>query len=77
MLVYYTSPTIGNFHIYQMTGYGSLTFIPGLSFVATTDSFTPSSLVVSGTGDYSLTITPSGLNLPYQDGTIVTFYLEY
>lgn len=77
MLVYYTSPTIGNFHIYQMTGYNSLTFISGLSFVATSGPFTPSSLAVLGTGSYSLTISPSALNLPYEDGTIVTFYLEY
>ena len=77
MLVYYTSPTIGNYHIYQMSSYSSLTFISGLSFVATTGSFTPSSLAVLGSGTYSLTISPSALNLPYEDGTIVTFYLEY
>jgi hypothetical protein len=77
MLVYYTSPTIGNYHIYQMTGYGSITFIAGLSFIASTGSFTPSSLSVLGVGAYSLTIAPSALNLPYEDGTIVNFYLEY
>jgi hypothetical protein len=77
MLVYYTSPSIGNYHIYQMTGYGSITFIAGLTFVPTSGSYTPSSLNVLGVGSYSLTIAPSELNLPYEDGTIVTFYLEY
>jgi hypothetical protein len=77
MLVYYTSPTIGNYHIYQMTGYNSLTFISGLTYTATSGSFTPSSLIVLAASSYSLTISPSTQNLPYENGTIVTFYLEY
>jgi hypothetical protein len=77
MLVYYTSPTIGNYHIYQMTGYDSITFIAGLTFVATTGSFAPVGLNVLDVGSYSLTIVPSAVNGAYESDTVVTFFLEY